>query len=407
MLAEKESVMQLDEDKKDELGLLASSFNDMVSRLAFSQAELKKNKDYLEGILESTPDIIITVSPAGKILMINAGAEKALGYQREEVIGKPIEMIFVDPRDREEALKKMGPTDNIMNYETRFQTKDGKVINVLNTISRLRDHNGEVISTIGISKDITREKSLQNYAAIGQVFTGIQHSMKNMLNACKGGAYMVRLGLKKDDSDMFKEGWGIVEEGISRMTDMSMHMLKYVKEWKPKFEPVDLLKMLSEIDRVVKPTAKDNDVEFSLNVSPDLPEVLCDAKMIHSAVMDIVSNAMDACGMKEYSDEEIPAVVLSAYYNREGENLIVEVRDNGCGMTEEVKKNIFTPFFSTKTRTGTGLGLSITSRMISAHGGAFDVDSEPNHGTIFRILLPIDATQKSKEEIDGKKSSGN
>ena len=85
---------------------------------------------------------------------------------------------------------------------------------------------------------------------------------------------------------------------------------------------------------------------------------------------------------------------------------MIEVKDNGCGMTEEVKRNIFTPFFSTKSRAGTGLGLAITSRMIEVHNGKIDVESEPERGTIFRILLPIDGTNKCKEEINGKAGIG-
>ncbi|TKJ38507.1 hypothetical protein CEE37_12120 [candidate division LCP-89 bacterium B3_LCP] len=411
-LAENEFDSQLNEDERNEFNTLASSFNNMASMLASSQAELRKNKDFLEGILESTADIIITVSPEGKILTINKGAETALGYQRQDVIGKPIEMLFVDPHDREVALQKMGPTDNVMNYETQFRTKNGDVRDVLNTISRLRDPTGKVIGTIGISKDITAEKHLQDqllhsqrYAAIGQVFTGIQHSMKNMLNACKGGAYMVRLGLSKDDQQMLKEGWDIVQEGITCLTDMSMHMLKYVKEWKPKFEQVKLSKIFSEIDNVIKQTAKDKGVQFRQDLSSELPPVLCDARMIHSAVMDIVSNALDACVLKEFLDGETPEIVLSAYLDHDGQKAVIEIEDNGCGMPKEVKKNIFTPFFSTKTRTGTGLGLSITSRMIEAHNGEIEVDSKPNCGTVFRITLPINKTKINEEKIDGEKSS--
>jgi len=147
-------------------------------------------------------------------------------------------------------------------------------------------------------------------------------------------------------------------------------------------------------------------VNFSLKLPPQLPSVLCDARMIHSAVMDVVSNALDACLWKDYDDAEKPEVVLGAFSDHDGRKLVIEVKDNGCGMTEEVKENLFTPFFSTKSKAGTGLGLSITSRMIRAHGGEFDVESEPDQGTIFRILLPINATKPSEEMTDGEKSSG-
>jgi signal transduction histidine kinase len=246
----------------------------------------------------------------------------------------------------------------------------------------------------------------ERFIAIGQVFTGIQHSMKNMLNACKGGAYMVRTGLKMDDQKMLEEGWAIVEEGITRMTDMSMDMLKYVKEWKPKFDSVDLGQVLAGIDRVFKQTAKDRGVKFRLEEPSQPISVSCDSRMIHSALMDIVSNALDACLWKDYDEDESPYINVRARVAEDGKNAVIEIEDNGCGMTEEVISNIFTPFFSTKSKAGTGLGLSITARMIDVHGGKIDVESQPDQGATFRIMLPVKGISKLKEKIDGEKSFG-
>lgn len=412
-LAEKEFEFRLEEDEKDEFGSLASSFNDMASMLSSSLTELKKNRDYLESILESSADIIITVNASGKIQTINTGTEKALGYQRLDLIGKPVETLFAAPYEREVAIEMLKYSDNVVNYETRFLTKSGEVRDVLFTLSQLRNITGEIIGTIGIGKDITEEKSLQNqliqsqrFAAIGQVFTGIQHSMKNMLNACKGGAYMVKTGLAKDNRKMLEEGWEIVQEGITSLTNMSLDMLKYVKEWKPKYSRVDITQLLSKVYLLIKQSAKDRRVEIRLDVPPGLPAVRCDGRMIHSAVMDIVTNAVDACLWKDYRGGEVPRVVVSAYPVYDRQELAIEVRDNGCGMTEEVKMNIFTPFFTTKSKAGTGLGLSITSRMINAHGGKIDVESHPDRGTVFRIVLPMSEINDSKETHDGEKGSG-
>jgi PAS domain S-box-containing protein len=411
-LADKEFDFRLKEDEKDEFGSLASSFNDMASMLTSSLTELQKNRDYLESILESSADIIITVNASGKIQTINSGTEEALGYNRMEVIGKPIEMLFADPHEREVAIDILKNSGSVSNYETRFVTKNGETRDVLVTLSRLRNSSGAIIGTIGISKDITEEKRLQNqliqsqrYATIGQVFTGIQHSMKNMLNACKGGSYMVKTGLAKDNRKMLEEGWEIVQEGISSLTEMSLGMLRYVKEWKPRIGEADLAQILSEIYRLVKQSAKDKGVEVQLNPAPDIPAVKCDARMIHSAVMDIVSNAIDACLWKDYLNDETPIVGLDVYLSDDGKDSIIEIKDNGCGMTEDIKKDIFTPFFSTKSRAGTGLGLSTTSRMINVHGGRIDVESEPDVGTVFRIVLPIDGINRNKENINGKKGS--
>jgi two-component system sensor histidine kinase AtoS len=413
-LANKKFDFRLEEDEQDEFGSLAASFNDMADMLSSSLTELKKNRDYLEGILEGSADIIITVNATGKIQTINAGAEKVLGYQRFEVIGKSIEILFADPHERRVAAEKLKYSENAVNYETQFMTNGGEVRDVLLTLSRLRNPTGAIIGTIGIGKDITEEKRLQNklmqsqrFAAIGQVFTGIQHSMKNMLNACKGGAYMVKIGLAKDNRKMLEEGWEIVQVGITGLTKMSLDMLQYVKEFKPTVGRVDLSETLSEIYRVIKPTAKDKGVEFQLDIPASLPAVVCDARMIHSAALDIVSNALDACLWKEYSAGETPQVVISAHTAPGGRELVIEIKDNGCGMTEKVKANIFTPFFTTKSKSGTGLGLSIASRMINVHGGKIEVESEPDQGTVFQIVLPLDGEERNKEGSDGKKGFSN
>jgi len=187
------------------------------------------------------------------------------------------------------------------------------------------------------------------------------------------------------------------------MTDMSMDMLQFVKEWKPKLASADLAPTLSEIENVIKQSAKDKGIDFQLEQPESLPLVNCDARMLHTAVMDIVSNAVDACFWKDYEEGVMPEVVVRPYLHEDGDKFVIEVRDNGCGMTDEVKANIFTPFFSTKSKAGTGLGLSITSRIIGVHGGKIDVDSIVDHGTTFRIVIPVHGPGTHKESLDGEK----
>lgn len=409
-LADRKFDYRLDEDRKDEFGTLAISFNDMASMLSASLTELKKSREYLQGILESSADIIITVNPSSKIQTINMGAENALGYNRHEIVGKTIEILFADHDDFMLAGEKLKHSDNVVNFETQFLTRKGEARDMLLTLSRLKNPQGAVVGTIGIGKDITEEKRLQKkliqsqrLAAIGEVFTGIQHSMKNMLNACKGGAFMVKTGLKKDNRKMLEEGWDMVQQGISRMTDMSMDMLTFVKEWKPKLASADLSPTLTEIDSVIKQTAKDKGIDFQLDMPETLPLVNCDAKMLHTAVMDIVSNAVDACFWKDYEEGEDPWIKVLPHLHEDEERFVIEISDNGCGMTEEVKANIFTPFFSTKSKAGTGLGLSITSRIIGVHGGKIEVDSEPDVGTTFRIVIPVAGPGTHKESFHGEK----
>ncbi|KKK82646.1 hypothetical protein LCGC14_2801320, partial [marine sediment metagenome] len=221
----------------------------------------------------------------------------------------------------------------------------------------------------------------ERFAAIGQAFTGIQHGMKNMLNALKGGAYMVKIGLAKNDLEMLRDGWAIVQEGIGSLTEMSSHLLNYVKDWRPEFKQVDVSNLVGGATKIFKQTAIDKGVDLQTRISDGVKPVLCDDKLITSAVVDLLSNALDACLEKEYDKGETPVIEVRVDTSTRGEFLLIEVQDNGCGMSEAVKANIFAPFFSTKNKRGTGLGLALTSRVISVHGGAIRVESASNQGS--------------------------
>ena len=110
-------------------------------------------------------------------------------------------------------------------------------------------------------------------------------------------------------------------------------------------------------------------------------------------------------GTWEYRGGEKPEVVLANSLTEGGAVFVIEVRDNGCGMNEEIQRNIFTPFFSTKKTRGAGLGLTLTARIINVHGGNVTVESEPDRGTTFRIHLPIDGPKDSMEAGHGQAGS--
>lgn len=413
-IAAHEFDFRFERTRKDEIGGLEESFNTMTTRIQAHQDELRSAMCYLEGIVENSADIIITVTPDGLIETFNRGAEQTLGYSRAELIGQRIETLFADPSERQEAISRLDGTDNVRNYETRFLAKDGQIRDVLLTLSRLRDREGSPIGTFGISKDITEEKKLQReliqsqkFAAIGQAVTGIQHAIKNMLNALTGGAYLVRVGAAKDDRQCIEEGCGMVEGGIERIGNLSHNMLNYAMEWKLEFQRVDLNVLVAEICELNRQTAADEGVVLRCELPDGLPAVLCDPNLIHMAVTDLLVNAIDACNWKDYPTDESPEVQLVNSLTDGGDFFVIRVHDNGCGMNEEIKRNVFTPFFSTKKRQGTGLGLATTARTINVHGGEVSVESEVDEGSTFRLCLPIHGPREAREADDGQASSHN
>jgi PAS domain S-box-containing protein len=401
-------------DRKDEFGLVQESFDHMAARIQAHQTELRDAREYLEGIVENSADLIITVNPQGLIQTVNRGAEQALGYQREELIGQRVELLFADPRERDIAITKLLQSgDDVTNYDTRFLTKDKKVRNVLLTLSRLRDRDGAAIGTIGISKDITKEKDLQirlahseKAAAIGQAVTAIQHAIKNMLNTLTGGSYLARSGIAKNDEQRMEDGFAMIDEGKSRIENLSSNMLKYAKEWKLELEVTDLAPIVEDACNAIRQAASAENMTVRHHASDDLPQVSCDSRLVHMALMDIATNALDACSSKPYGDAETAEIVFDVYPEKNGRFVVAEVRDNGIGMTEEIKTGIFTPFFSTKEERGTGLGLSLALRIINLHGGEIDVESEPDKGSLFRIAFPVAGMNTNQGAKDAQEGHG-
>jgi len=411
-IAAREFEFRFDQKRQDEIGVLEESFNTMTATIQAHQEEVRSAKERLEGVIESSADIIITVSPEGLVETFNRGAEQTLGYSRDEVIGKPIELLFADPRDRENAIRQLTDTDNVRNYETRFVAKDGQVRDVLLTLSLLRDKDDAFIGTFGISKDVTDEKKLQRelvqsqkFAAIGQAVTAIQHAVKNMLNTLKGGAYLTRDGMTKNHRERAEEGCTMVDAGIERISSLSEDMLNYAKEWKRELRRVDIRDLIMRVLAEHLQTATEQGVTLRHEIPEGLPAVLCDPKLIHMAVTDLVVNALDACVARPLPDDEQSEVLLRNALNEKRDSFLIEVRDNGCGMDEETKRNIFTPFFTTKLARGTGLGLALTARVVNVHGGEIFVESEPNRGTTFRIHLPIDGPHDMRETAHGQENS--
>jgi len=395
-LAEHDFSFRFGDTTGDGLSEVVGVFDSMTSELTDALSELMSTKEYLQAIVDNSADIIITVDPAGFIRTFNPGAEKILGYTQEEIIGQRIEVLFAEPKDREAAIEQLENGDHVVNYMTSFLTKDGDLRNVMITLSRLIAPDGTPMGTLGISKDLTEELRLQvqllrskRLAALGQALTGIQHSIKNMLNVMKGGSYMVKLGFAKDDNAMLMEGWEMVREGIEDMTQMSISMLDFVRTKKLQLQPTDLGELAGKIHGISHVKFKEAGVELSLDLTPDLPFVVCDGEGIRSVVMDLISNALDACSWKEYDPGEIPEVVLRVVPARQEGHIERQVEDSGEGMTEEVRKRVFTPFFSTKEKKGTGMGLAVVGRIVESHEGDTDVDSEPGKGATFRVSLPI------------------
>jgi len=355
------------------------------------QEVVRQNKEYLENILANSSDMIITTNLKGRIVTFNSAGEHLLGYSRDEVLGAGIDTLWKEPVSRKELMSEVKARGAVNNFPATLVSKSGNEVEASLSLSQLRDSNGRVLGTVGISRDVTEENRLrqqlmeqERLAAVGETVAGITHCMKNVLNGLKGGSYMLNVGLKRNDSKLLEEGWVNVQKGIERISRLSLDMLSYCRDSRPALYPTDPIKLARETVDLIAASADQEGIAVSCD-GQDGPLVRLDPETIGRALLNLVSNAVDACREKSYREGQTPRVDVQV--KRGKGDLRFIVTDNGAGMTQETRNKLFSRFFSTKEGRGTGLGLCVTEKIVAEHGGRITVESSPGKGSVFTIWI--------------------
>ena len=166
-----------------------------------------------------------------------------------------------------------------------------------------------------------------------------------------------------------------------------MNLLQFARQKKPEKKSLDMNEIVEKAVSLTEYDAKSSSVQIIKEYAKNLPEITADGNQLQQVFLNIINNARHA--MKNVSH---PKLVIKT--EKSGGAVKVHFTDNGCGMTEDILKKVFNPFFTTKeVGKGTGLGLSISYGIVKDHGGEIHVTSEPDKGTCFTVELPI---QKNK-----------
>jgi signal transduction histidine kinase len=224
----------------------------------------------------------------------------------------------------------------------------------------------------------------ERLAAVGQTIAALSHHIKNIMQGVRFGADMVRAAMKDDDRDLLGKGWKLVERNQNRIDDLILDMLSYSKEREPAVEPTDLNKLCADVLEMVRGRARDRNVALEWRAGAGVSAVPCDPDGIHRAVLNLVTNALDAL-----EDRPGAKLAVQAILETDGSWAKVIVLDNGPGVPPEKLEAIFKPFVSTKGSRGTGLGLPVSRKIVREHGGDILVQSVPDKGSKFTIRLPM------------------
>lgn len=223
----------------------------------------------------------------------------------------------------------------------------------------------------------------ERLAAVGQTIATLSHHIKNILQGLRGGSSLIDLGLKETDDAIVRRGWGIVEKNQAKIYNLVMDMLSFSKDREPALEPADLNETAAEVIELMQSRAEELGVALAWKPANNLPTILIDPDGIHRALLNIVTNAIDACESVEGG-----RVSVATEWDASTTTARLIVADNGVGIAEEDLSTIFQIFASTKGTRGTGLGLPVSQKIVREHGGEIRVASQIGQGTRFVLELP-------------------
>jgi two-component system NtrC family sensor kinase len=247
----------------------------------------------------------------------------------------------------------------------------------------------------------------ERLAAVGQTIATLSHHIKNILQGIRGGSFLIKEGLSQHDEKMVRKGWEFVEKNQDRISNLVMDMLTFSKEREPELVPADLNEVAADVVELMSSRAEEKQVELRFAPAEKIPTLIFDPEGLHRAILNVVTNALDACDRPAAdlagSDETHVAaaeeeadlrqarpgkVEVRVEYDRDKRQARVVVSDNGPGIPPEEIDQVFSLFVSKKGNRGTGLGLPVSQKILTEHGGRIHVASQVGEGSQFNLELP-------------------
>jgi PAS domain S-box-containing protein len=370
-------------------------FNTAVSRLT-------DTSELLRAVLDNSPVAIIAMDNDLRVLLWNAAAERLFGWRADEVIGRPNPITAGRWGAESAALRRqIREEGHIHSHRTRRSRKDGSDAEVAVAGALLRDERGDASGYIIVSDDLSERMKLeaqlrqaQKMEAIGQLAGGIAHDFNNLLTVILSYSEILLMRLRDDRPSA--EALGEIRGASERAASLTRQLLAFSRRQVLRPRVIDLNDSVQAVERMLRRVLGE-DIQFETRLDPQLGATHADPGQIEQVLVNLVLNARDAMPQGgrltiETANAELDETFMRQHATRirPGRYVSMIVSDTGIGMDPATREHIFEPFFTTKEPgKGTGLGLSTVIGIVEQSGGSIFVYSEPNHGTTFKIYLPL------------------
>lgn len=384
------------------------------------ERRMRQQLEFQAELLECVHDAVIATDWEGKVLYCNRAAEVLYGRRSTEVIGKRLQDLvpFEAPADFptiRAALQEHGRWRG----EIRSRLPGDRTVWLDATLSVTRNEEGERVGIVGVYRDVTEHKRLeeqlmqaQKMESLGTLAGGIAHDFNNIL-----GSIIGYLGLIKEDlpaGSPLLHYFELVERSALRASELTRQLLGFARRGKFTTERIRLARLCEEVLALFQSTLHER-IELVTHLPDDLPEIEGDPSQLQQVLLNLCVNAKDAMPdggvLRVELQEAFAADPRSSGVPELRHYVVLTVRDTGIGMDETVRNRIFEPFFTTKEPgKGTGLGMAMVYGIVRNHGGFVDVESEVGKGTTVRVYLPVatepDTTEAKEMERSVAEGSG-
>ena len=345
--------------------------------------EIAETKTYLENLLENANDVIYTLDLEQRFTYVNSKVQ-SWGYRKDDLLGRPY-LSLMSRRHRGRRLRSTLDIGTKQAYEVEILTRAGELRTALVSVSPLHDNSGAIMGVLGIARDITEKKLLEQQvlnaeklASVGKLSAGVAHEINNPLGGILNCLYNLRKGTISPDRQA--EYLVSMEDGLRRVQKIVRQLLDFSQQHDPELAPAEVNPLIERVLALTNYAFDRSGVRVVRDLGAELPPLMADQYMIEQVLMNLILNAVQAIRGEG---------VVTVRSRKDESWCVIEVEDTGSGIPTDVLPKIFDPFFTTKGQgEGTGLGLSVSLGIVQRHGGEILVRSQVGKGTTFMVRLP-------------------
>ncbi len=353
-------------------------------------AALAVSEQHYRRIFEVSRDMILVVTPQGRIKEINPAGCRMLGFGEPDPSpkGERFQEFFEHAADWQQLKAAIEKDGFVANSEVVLRRLDGSAIRSLVSGSLDGDAADKERSIHFLVRDIekrltVREQMAQadRLASIGQLSSGIAHEINNPLGVILG--YTQLMLRSEPDGSERRRDLKTIEKHVRHCKSIVEDLLNFARRSEPKKEAGDIHKTIDDVLGFIRQHSGKGRIEFQTDYDRQIPPLVMDEKKIKQVLINLLMNARHAVG-------DSGQIKVSTAYLPAARQMEIRVQDSGYGIEEKHLRHIFDPFFTTKpTGEGTGLGLSVSYGIVKKHGGEILVDSKPGAGSTFTVVLPV------------------